>query len=36
MSKGIDLLRDRYQELRTRAYNNEMKKVTYKDVKKYK
>lgn len=35
MSKGIQFLRDNYNELREKAYNNQMKKVTYKDIKKY-
>lgn len=36
MIKGIEVLRGRYQELRTKAYNNEAKKISFKDIKRYK
>lgn len=34
MSKSVDVFRNYYQEVRTRAYNNEGKKISYRDVKK--
>ena len=36
MSKGVSYLRDRYQEIRNYAYSNEMKKLVYKDLARYK
>lgn len=31
----IEIHRARYQEIRDNAYNNTVKKITYKDVKQY-